>query len=211
MEKINLFIDRFWISPYAFSSFVALTELKMPFHITEIALDRQENESEDYNRLSFTGRVPTLQIGDFSLSESSAIAEWLEDQRSCRESLFPPDPREKAIARMVMAWLRSDLDHLRRERPTTTMFYEKAREPLSDQAKEDVARLMTFSGRIIANKTSIFRSWALVDAELSFMLHRLIINGEPVPQNIQRYAEENWRRPSVKSFVERERPLYTAY
>ncbi len=67
---------------------------------------------------SLTQRIPALLHGGLSLSESSAITEYLDEalpgrvftQRSCRA---------RARARQVQAWLRSDLMHIRQERPTT--------------------------------------------------------------------------------------------
>ena len=38
------------------------------------------------------------------------------------------------------------------------------------------------------------------------MLHRLILNGDPVPERLVKYAERTWQRKSVRDFVERPRP-----
>ena len=43
------------------------------------------------------------------------------------------------------------------------------------------------------------------------MFHRLILNGDPLPDRLRRYAERQWQRPSVKEWVDRERPPYVPY
>lgn len=46
----------------------------------------------------------------------------------------------------------------------------------------------------------------MADADLAFMLHRLILNGDAAPERVARYAAGIWRRPSVQAFVTHERP-----
>ncbi|MFP3374167.1 glutathione S-transferase N-terminal domain-containing protein, partial [Pseudomonas sp. SIMBA_068] len=67
-----------------------------------------QQQAKDYTELSVTQRVPTLLDGDFALSESSAITEYLE-QVYPGTPVYPADPRQRARARQVQAWLRSDL------------------------------------------------------------------------------------------------------
>ena len=118
-----LYVDRFWISPYVFSCFVALREKGIAFETRDVGLDRGDQKTDDYRARSITGRVPSLTDGDFSLAESQAIVEYLEDVQPT-PPILPHDSKERARARQLLAWIRSDLDALRAERPTTTMFYE---------------------------------------------------------------------------------------
>src|SRR5579883_2388461 len=74
---LTLYVDRFWISPYAFSAFVALEEKQLAYSVAEVALDRKEQRGEHYRSHSLTNRVPALDHDGFWLSESSAIAEYL--------------------------------------------------------------------------------------------------------------------------------------
>jgi glutathione S-transferase len=55
---MRLYVDGFWISPYAFSAFVALTEKGAPFEATEVALERAEQPQGSVPVQSFTGRIP---------------------------------------------------------------------------------------------------------------------------------------------------------
>jgi glutathione S-transferase len=207
-----LYIDRFWISPYSFSTYVALLEKQLSFRVIEIALDQQQQKSSAYLEVSFTGRVPTFVDGKIHLSESSAIAEFLEDSYPDKK-LFPEKIEDRAYARMIMAWLRSDFTLLRAELPSHTMFYEKAMDSLSDGALSETRKLLTFCDRFIGKNHDhqLFTNWCLADAEISFMLHRLILNEHKLPPKIVEYAEANWSRHSVEQFVKRSRPNYVPY
>lgn len=59
---------------------VALQEKGLSFHIKTIDLDSGEHLQPTWQGYGQTRRVPLLQIDDFELSESSAIAEYLEDR-----------------------------------------------------------------------------------------------------------------------------------
>jgi glutathione S-transferase len=106
-----------------------------------------------------------------------------------------------------MAWLRSALAALRQERPTTTMFYDRASEPLSPAGERDAVELVRVARAVVpADGGALFGAWCLADAELAFMLHRLVLNGHAVPDAVRRFAERQWTRPSVRAFVEHARP-----
>ena len=101
---------------------------------------------------------------------------------------------------------------IREERSTFTMFYEKSSKPLSVKAQDAAQALFRVAAAVVPEgRTSMFSAWSIADADLSFMLHRLILNGDEVPARLRAYAEAQWRRPSVREFVDRKRPPYQAY
>ena len=57
---IKLYVDSHWISPYAFSAHVALTEKYQDFRTIELAFDREEQKQGMYPQKSHTGRIPAL-------------------------------------------------------------------------------------------------------------------------------------------------------
>jgi glutathione S-transferase len=209
---VILYVDRFWISPYVFSCYVALLEKGIAFETQEVGLDRGDQRAPDYLARSITGRVPALTDGDFSLAESQAILEYLEDTRPT-PPIFPRDPKQRARARQILAWLRSDLDALRAERPTTTMFYDHTTVPLSAAGAAAAEKLLAVASRLLpSGRTQLFDEWCIVDADLAFMLHRLLLNSyELATPNVRAFAEAQWSRPSVVEFVRRERPAYVPY
>ena len=198
-----------WSSPYVFSSFVALEEKKLPFEMRELDLEKQQTFEPAYRDASLTARVPALVHGDFWLSESSAIDEYLEDAFPPPRftAIYPSGTRERARARQLQAWVRSDLMALREERPTTVIFQRQRPEPFTREGAAAAERLLRVVDRILpSGATSIFPTFTIVDADLSLMLHRLIAGGDPVPERIRTYAEAVWNRPSVRKFVDHPRP-----
>lgn len=205
-NRLVLHTDSAWISPYVFSCFVALHEKTLPFETASVVLETGEHNLPGFRDRALTGRVPALQHGDFWLAESSAIVEYLDEAFPDRPRMLPEDVRERARARQVMAWLRSDLLALREERPTTTMFYERATRPLTAAGQEAAQKLARVADLLIPEgRASLFSAFSVADADLAFMLHRLILNGHDLSAKARVFAEAQWERPSIQAFVVRER------
>jgi glutathione S-transferase len=211
---LTLYSDSFCISPYAFAVFVALEEKGVPYTLSKVSLGDQANKRPEYRDPSVTGRIPAIEHDGFWLAESAAIVDYLEDVFPAPKyrRVLPESAQERARARMVMQWLRSDLMPIREERPTHTMFYEHTKKPLSPDGHIAVARLFESAGQLIPDgATSLFGGWSQADSDLSFMLHRLIYNGDPVPAKLRTFAEVQWARPSVQKWVTLVRPPYIPY
>jgi glutathione S-transferase len=202
----TLYVETLWASPYVFSSWVALHEKGIAFDVVEVSLLDLAHQAPAYRDRSVTAKIPALEHDGFWVAESSAIAEYLDDAFP-PPRLLPPDVRARARARQLMAWMRSDLGALRDERPTVTMFFERASRPLSPAGAADADKLRRVADAVIpAGGGPLFGAWSLVDAELAFMLHRLVLNGDPVPVRVRAWAEAEWLRPSARAFVEHPRP-----
>jgi glutathione S-transferase len=207
-DDLVLYVDAFYISPYAFSAFVALREKGLPFATRFVPLQDKAQQRPDYRDRSLTARVPALEHAGFCLAESSAIDEYLEDvfPPPAYRALYPRDVRQRARARQIQAWLRSDLGALREERPTTTMFYQRADRPLSDAGQAAAEKLVRVSEQLLMPGASqLFDAWSIADADLGFMLHRLLRSGDPVPARVRAYAEHQWQRPSAREWDEQKR------
>jgi glutathione S-transferase len=212
-NKLVLFSDPFWVSPYVFSSFVALKEKGLAFEIETIDMTGGRHRGTAWEASSITGRVPSLLHGDFSLAESSAIAEYLEDVFPEGPRLFPAEPRLRARARQIMAFLRSDLGPLREERSSETVFYPRvgALPPLSPAAQASAQKLFRVAGQLLPGSGDLFGTWCLADTDLAMMLQRLVHNGDPVPAPLAAYAERQWQRPSARGYIDRKRAPYVPY
>lgn len=200
-DSIRLYVDAQFASPYAMSVFVALHEKLLGFEMTSLELSTQENRSTEFSRLSLTQRVPTLVHGDFALSESSAIAEYI-DEVFPGTPLYPKDARSRARARQLQAWLRSDLMPIRQERSTEVVFYGAVGAPLS-AAAQAAARSLFDAVEVLlpAGAEHLFGGWSIADADLALMLNRLVLNGDAVPPRLAAYAAQQWRRPSVQRWL----------
>jgi glutathione S-transferase len=208
-EDLTLYADARLTSPWVMSVFVTLTEKAIPFRTRTIDLDAVENHTPGFARVSPTRRVPTIVHGDFHVSESSAITEYLEAayQAPGHAPVYPSGKRERALARQVQAWLRSDLLPLREERSTQTIFLNTPLDrELSDRAKASAEKLIAVAGNLIADGArNMFATWCIADTDLALMLQRLIVNGDSVPSALQAYAEHQWQRTSVRQWLDKPR------
>lgn len=205
---ITLYGEPNFVSPYVFSCFVTLTEKGVPFELRMLDSSKGETRSDDYLARTVTGRVPSLVHDEFAMAESSAIVEYL-DEAFPERPVFPKDRHARARCRQLMSWLRSDdTAPIREERPTTSMFYVPAKKQLSPKAKTAAEKLARVAERLLpgGSAANLFGEWSIADAELAFMLERLILNDDPLPAPVRAWAEAQWKRPSVASWVDKDRP-----
>lgn len=201
-----LYVDAQYASPYAMSVFVALHEKAAPFQISTVDLGTGQNRASDYAATSLTQRVPTLVHGEFALSESSAITEYLNDVLP-GPLLYPAAPKARARARQIQAWLRSDLMPIREERSTEVIFYRRRGKPLSQAAQAAAEKLFAATNTLLhGSSPNLFDTWCIADLDLALMLNRLVMHGDRVPEHLASYAQHQWERPSVRLWSDRERP-----
>jgi len=202
-----------WTSPYVLSCFVALREKGLPFEVNDVALHTGAHFEGSFASQSLTSRVPVLVDGDLTLSESSAIVEYLEDRYPTPQHprVLPDDVRARARARQVMAWLRSDLMPIRVERSAEYVFYPHDRlppvAPLSAAGLRAAAKLLGAADRLVPKGAGpLFGAWCIADTDLAMMLQRLVKTGYEVPKRIRDYAETQWERAAVAEFRAHPRP-----
>jgi len=203
---LTLFVDAQYASPYAMSAFVALSVKQLAFDLRTVDLSASAHHAPAFAGLSLTRRVPTLAHGDFALSESSAIAEYL-DEVFPGAPLYPRDPRQKARARQVQAWLRSDLMPIRMERSTAVVFYGAPAPALSAVAEAAAGKLFAAAEALLpAGQDHLCGDWCIADVDLALMVNRLVLNGDAVPPRLAEYARRQWTHPAVRRWVAFERP-----
>jgi glutathione S-transferase len=202
MQPLILWGNRSWSSPYFYSVYVALKEKGLPFEVRTLDLNKGEQRQADYAKQSRTARIPSLAHGDFVISESSAIVEYLDDAVP-EAPVLPSGAQDKARARQIMSWLRSDATlPIRIARSTDYMFGVVTPTPaLSDEARAASDRLFTVSRAMLDGKPSLFERFSIADAELAFMLQRLIRVNDEVPADLRNYANAGFERPSVQAFL----------
>lgn len=208
---IVLHVEPHWVSPYVFACFVTLREKGLAFEARALDAPKGETRTPEYLARTVTGRVPTLVHDQFGLGESTAIIEYLEDTFP-EPHVLPTPPQDRARCRQLMSWMRSDeTAPIRAERSTHTMFYDRAKTPLSPEASKAATKLVEVVRRVIRpGAPNIFDAWSIVDSELAFLLHRLILNADPVPSDVQSWAQAQWERPTVRAFREIARPQLDA-
>lgn len=202
--SLRLYVDSNFYSPYALSAYVALVEKGLAFDLQAVDLSAGQHLQSAFRDPSLTARVPMLVHDGFALSESTAIAEYLEDVFGPLQypALLPSSPQDRARARQIQAWIRSDLMPIREERPTTVVFASPKVEPLSVAARAAAGKLFAAAGHLLGDgRANLFGSWCLADTDLALMLNRLVLGGDEVPDVLARYATAQWQRPSVQLWV----------
>jgi glutathione S-transferase len=206
-----LYVDSNFASPYALVAFVGLLEKGLTFDIKSLEIFAKANQKPDFATTSITQRIPTLIHDGFALSESSAICEYI-DETFPGTRLYPTDPRDRARARQIQAWVRSDLMPIRDERPTFVVFCGARRPALSAHAIEAADKLFTAALRLLDGRAdNLFGQWSIADVDLAMMLQRLVAHRDAVPERLAEYAKLQWRRPSVQQWIKHARPPLVEY
>ena len=205
-SPLTLFVDSLFASPYALSAYVSLVEKGLGVDLQTVDLGTEAHLQPSYRDRSLTARVPTLAHGDFYLSESTAITEYLEEAFPAPQyaAVLPTKIADRARARQIQAWLRSDLLALRDERSTDIIFLGATGSPLSEAGQRAAAKLVTVASDLLSqgHQLSLFEHWCIADTDLALMLNRLILNGDPVPAVLEDYATHQWQRSSVQQWIE---------
>lgn len=201
---LRLFVDSNFYSPYALSAYVALVEKGLNFDLQTVELSAGEQHRTAFREASLTARVPMLEHDGFALSESSAIAEYLDEVFAppAYPAVLPQAVRDRARARQIQAWLRSDLLPLREERPTTVVFAAARLGPLGAAARAAADKLFAVALHLLSDeRTQLFDAWCVADTDLALMLNRLVLGGDTVPERLARFADRQWQRPAVQQWL----------
>lgn len=208
--SLKLYVNSEFSSPYALSAFVTLKEKGLPFDLETVDLNAGQHLAGPYRALAMTARVPTLVHGgpagaDFVLTESSAICEYLDEVFAAPEyrAVYPTSPQQRARAREIQAWLRSDLMPIRVERSTLTVFHAPATQPLSHEARAAADKLIRAASQLLegGDGASLFGEWCIADTDLAMMLQRLIKSGDEVPAKLKDYAAIQWQRAPMQEWL----------
>lgn len=200
---LKLTVDSALTSPWAMSAHAALTHKRADFTMERLDLGKLAHRSEDYAARSLTARVPMLQHGDFCLTESSAIAEYLDDILPDSPALLPAALRDRARARQLQAWLRSDLAAIRNERSTDVIFVAPSTKALSARAAGCARQLFDVADRLLpSGGAHLFGNWCIADLDLAVMLKRLVANGDEVPMRLVAYVDTQWSGAPVQRWLQ---------
>ena len=189
------------------SVFVALREKGISFEKALVNLQGAEHLAPAYANVSTTRRVPSINDDGFHLSESSAICEYLEE-RYPGIAIYPSSVQQRAKAREIQAWLRSDLMTIRQERPTEVVFLKRSPAPLSRDAHAAADKLFNAVEQLLpGHQQSLFGQWSIADTDLALMLNRLVLAGDEVPERLVQYAQLQWQRPTVQEWDNMQRSM----
>jgi glutathione S-transferase len=185
---------RLWYRPgsAALAPHAALAEIGVDYELAEVGFEEPAAADPGYRRLNPWGRVPTLEDGDFVLTESAAILLYLAE-RFPEARLLPEDARERAEAYRWLMYLTNTLQ------PAFMRFFYPERYG-SDAAREEAALAEHFDwiDGELAGRTWLAGGERTVADLFLWMLVRWG----------RRLAPPAWERPNVRAYFLRllERP-----
>jgi glutathione S-transferase len=96
-------------SPPGWRVWLALEHKRLPYTLELMSFSGGDLKTEAFGRLNPRHKVPVLSDGGFTLYESVAIVEYLEDRypESGDGPLFPKDPEARAVTRRLI----QEVDH----------------------------------------------------------------------------------------------------
>jgi glutathione S-transferase len=203
---ITLYVDGYFVNQWDAACFVALEEKQLPYSTARAILRDGGGVPSALTGRTHIARVPALQHGDFWLTESAAIIEYLEDTFPPPHygRLLPADPKARAKARQIMSFIRADLYALRDERSWFMCVYPDLAPPLSPGGERDARELVDLIVRL-ANAGEL-ADWNIAHADLAYCLLRLARTSYPLPQPAQRFLDAALVRPSIRVYLDHPRP-----
>ena len=163
----------------------------MDFEIRDIDL---YHKPEDINVMNPYGEVPILVERDLVLYESNIINEYI-DERFPHPQLMPPDPVERARARLTLFNLEREIFvHVKtlEDRNSTEEQREAARQKIRDS-------LVGLAPVVAKRKYLNGDEFSMLDIALAPLLWRLSYYGielPPAAMPVQKYAERVFSRPA---------------
>ncbi len=199
---ITLYVDGFFVSPLDASCLIALEEKGAEYQTARALLRDGQGIPASLAAQTVIPRVPAIQHGDFFLTESLAIIDYL-DQVFPSPPLFPADPRARARCKQLMAYVRIDLQAVRDERQWWTVVYPGTElPPLSPRARAEANELISIATRFVPQ----LQEFSIAHADLALQLMRLSRNAFPMPDVVLQFIETTIARPSVRGYIEHPRP-----
>jgi glutathione S-transferase len=200
---ITLYLDGYFVSPLDACCTIALDEKRVEYQTARALLRDGQGIPPALGARTLISRVPACQHGDFYLSESLAIVEYIEDTFAAPDypRLLPADLHMRARARQLMAYVRFDLHQLREERPWWTCIYPADLAPMSPAAAQEAAELVKIAEKMIPE----LGEFNIAHADLALQLMRLR-KDHGLPEPLRHFVETTIARPSVRSYLEHSRP-----
>jgi len=170
-----------------------LQELELPYEHRRITSRSGETLTPEYTRLNPSQKIPTLQEGDFVLSESAAIVNYLATTHGAACGLCPPTaPRERARYDQWCFFAMMELDantlYVIRKHEDLHQLYGEAPNALQ-AAREGFARQAQAAARRLAQTGPYVLGGNFSGADILFTtcLNGAIRRGIDLPEPLQAY------------------------
>jgi glutathione S-transferase len=145
---------------------IALNETGQPFELRKFATSERANYSAEYLAVNPKGRIPSLSIDGFILTETPAILAYIA-RRFPEARLYPPGPSEaEARCLELLAWS-SNTVHVafaQLFRPERFVPSEQSHPPVKESGRANYGRCLSeIEARLQANEYAVGAQFTAVD------------------------------------------------
>ncbi|RDD38045.1 Glutathione S-transferase theta-1 [Trichoplax sp. H2] len=102
MSKIDFY--SYLVSPPCRAVHMFLTVNNIPFNYQNTNITIGEQRKEEFLKVNPHGKVPVIKDGDFCLTESVAIIQYLAEKYSTPDHWYPRDPVRRARVDEFLSW-----------------------------------------------------------------------------------------------------------
>jgi glutathione S-transferase len=165
---------------------MTLAEIGVPYELVLVERDENGRPPAEYFRLNPWGKIPTLEDGDFVLTEAAAICLYLADRFPDARLAPPPDTRERAELYRWLLWLSNTVQ------PTQLRHFYPERygtEGVQESADAELGDFYDLIDRHLADREWVVGEERTVADFFLFMLTRWGRNLEPPA----------WERPNLRA------------
>mmetsp|Transcript_10438 Transcript_10438/g.15130 ORF Transcript_10438/g.15130 Transcript_10438/m.15130 type:complete len:217 (-) Transcript_10438:1241-1891(-) len=99
MSKIELY--SYFASSCTFRLRIMLNHKGVEYNMKYVNLKAKEHFSEDFSKVNSMNQVPSIRLDGITISQSMAIAEYLEETRPTEPPMLPKEPKIRAIVQEI--------------------------------------------------------------------------------------------------------------
>lgn len=162
-------------SPVACSlvPYVLLTEAGAKFDTLNINMSRDQNHSPEYLRINPKGKVPTLIIDGYALTENVAIQIWIS-RIFPQARLLPEDPLDQAKAISIMSWCAAGLHPkiTQQARPERYCSIEGTADNVKALGSESLFEMLAIADEMLAGREWFLDLFSCADVYFYWVFRR---------------------------------------
>lgn len=197
-KDFELIIGNKNYSAWSLCAWLCLKTAKINFKEKKITLGIKGSR-KIIKQHSPSGFVPSLKHGNLIISDSLAIAEYINE--FLKGGLLPSDSIERAKCRSVIAELHSGFRDLRREAPMNIKLKFSNIE-LSYDAQKQYERIQEILEELLNNRNSyLFGSWGMADIFYSHIAIRILNYNLPCSNRVSNYCKKLLNNKYIREWI----------
>jgi len=191
-------------TPNGFKVSILLEELKLPYHVIAIDLEKKNQKKPEYLKLNPNGRIPTIvdrDNGDFSVFESGAILIYLAEKSG---QFLPADPKGRSI---VLQWLMFQMGGIGPMQGQAHVFYRYAPEKIQyaiERYQNETFRLYTVLDTQLKENEFLTGELSIADIATWPWVRSYLWAGLEIEElpNLRRWLDVLAERPAFQKGIE---------